>query len=150
MFVKCLLGLWWSVEVSCQEEVITGVMRPFVPKYDQGEKPPEDRPGDGGQGSSKEDFQGEPSKTNQQDQGKEHPEDINKTNKTTNKRNQPSEKVTLSKNDLPPREETSRWERLSPEERDKKRRLWKHRQELLGYYEIQPFGTPPRNEDLDV
>ena len=89
--VKCLanirLGLWWSVEVSCQEEVITGVMRPFVPKYDQGEKPPEDRPGDGGQGSSKEDFQGEPSKTNQQDQEqdqqeREHPEDTYKTTKT--------------------------------------------------------------------
>ena len=61
-------------------------MRPFAPKYDRGEKPPEDRPEDGGQGSSKEDIQGEPSKTNQQDQGQdqqgqEHPED---TNKTTN------------------------------------------------------------------
>ena len=56
----------------------------------------------------------------------------------------------MSKNDLPPREETSRWERLSPEERDKKRKLWKHRQEILGHYEIPPFGTPPRNEDLDV
>ena len=32
----------------------------------------------------------------------------------------------------------------------KKRKLWKHRQELLGHYEIQPFATPTRNEDLDV
>ena len=93
--VKCqvlgqyMVGVWWSVEVSCQVEVITGAMRPFAPKHDWGEKPPEDRPEDGGQGSSKEDIQGEPSKTNQQDQGKEHPEDINKTNKTTNKINQP-------------------------------------------------------------
>ena len=39
---------------------------------------------------------------------------------------------------------------MSPEERDKKKRQWKHRQETLGHYEIPPFGTPPRNADLDV
>ena len=75
-------------------------MSPVVPIYDRGEPPPDEGPGDGGQGSS--------------------------------------------------REAMSRWEKLTPEERKKKKRVWEHRQEILEHYEIQPFGTPPRNPELDV
>ena len=56
----------------------------------------------------------------------------------------------MSKHNLPKGEAMSRWEKLSPEERDKKKRVWEHRQETLEFYEIPPFGTPPRNAELDV
>ena len=47
---------------------------------------------------------------------------------------------------LPPR---NLWEGLSPEERLKKTRGWQHRRQILGYYEIQPYNTPP-NTEFDV
>ena len=33
---------------------------------------------------------------------------------------------------------------------DSMKRVWKHRQETLEFYEVPPFGTPPRNAELDV
>ena len=102
-------------------------MSPVFPIYDRGE-PPEERPGDGGQGSSQEDFQGEPNKTNQLDQEQDHqekghPDDTNKTTKTSNTKNQTTKRVTMSKHNLPIGEAMSRWEKLSPEERDKKKSM---------------------------
>ena len=69
------MGCGGQVEVSREAEVITGAMRPFAPKYDRGEKPPERpvflgkifKPDDRGQGS-KEDPQAEINKTRNQAQ----------------------------------------------------------------------------------
>jgi hypothetical protein len=44
---------------------------------------------------------------------------------------------------------TSRWERLSPEEKVKKKKGWENRKEILKHFEIPPYSTPPRT-DLDV
>ena len=166
--VKCqvlgqyMVGVWWSVEVSCQVEVITGAMRPFAPKHDRGEKPPERavflgkifKPEDGGQGSS-EDIQGEPSKTNQQDpeqdlQVKELPDHtehggpcpkviriFHKATTEPTTKNQPSTKVKLSKDDLPSKI-LSRWAKLSPQEREQKRRRWVGKNKTLKHFEIPP------------
>ena len=142
-------------------------MSPVFPIYDRGE-PPEERPGDGGQGSSQEDSQGEPNKTNQQDQEqdqqeREHPEDTYKTTKTSNTNNQTSKNVTMSRHnpylsgpsigDAMLRwdgDVMSIWKKLSPEEKLKKRKLWDHRQNILEHYEIPSHPTPPRNAELDV
>ena len=44
---------------------------------------------------------------------------------------------------------TSRWDRLSPEEKIRKKKGWQHRKEILKHFEIPPYSTPPRT-DLDV
>ena len=44
---------------------------------------------------------------------------------------------------------TSRWERLSAEEKIRKKKVWEHRKEILHNFEIPPYSTPPRAE-LDV
>ena len=44
---------------------------------------------------------------------------------------------------------TSRWERLSPEEKIRKKKGWQQRKEVLKHFEIPPYSTPPRT-DLDV
>ena len=38
----------------------------------------------------------------------------------------------------------SRWDRLSAEEKLRKKRGWQHRKQILDYFEIQPYSTPPR------
>ena len=149
-------------------------MSPVFPIFDRGE-PPEERPEDGGQGSQG-DCQGEPNKINQQDQDqdqqeKEHPEDTNKTNndiKTTQVimcRHDPPKcenitsrqvKVTDDEKDEGDQQEKkekdamSSWEKLSSEEKLKKRKIWDHRKTTLEHFEIPPYSTPPRNAELDV
>ena len=44
----------------------------------------------------------------------------------------------------------SRWERLSAEEKLKKRKIWENRKNTLEYVEIPPFCTPPRNAERDM
>ena len=168
------MGCGGQVEVSREAEVITGAMRPFAPKYDRGEKPPE-RPvflgkifkiDDGGQGS-KEDPQAEINKTRNQaqeqdQQVKELPDHIDhdgpcpkvirilhKATTEPTTKNQPSTKVKLSKDDLPSKI-LSRWAKLSPQEKEQKRRRWVGKNQTLKYWEIPPYATPPRNDELDV
>ena len=44
----------------------------------------------------------------------------------------------------------SRWEKLSPEEKLKKKKIWEHRENTLSHFEIPPYSTPPRNAELDI
>ena len=41
-------------------------------------------------------------------------------------------------------------EKLSAEEKLKKKKIWEHRQNTLNHFEIPPYSTPPRNAELDV
>ena len=44
----------------------------------------------------------------------------------------------------------SRWEKLSSEEKLKKKKIWEYRKNTLNHFEIPPYSTPPRNAELDV
>ena len=44
----------------------------------------------------------------------------------------------------------SLWEKLSAEEKLQKKKSWEHRRNTLNHFEIPPYGTPPRNAELDV
>ena len=83
-------------------------------------EPPEEGLEDKGQGSQ-EDHKGEPYKTNQQDQDQD-----------------------------PEGKARSSWEKLSSEEKLKKKKVWEHRKTTLEYFEIPPGSTPPRNSEQDV
>ena len=149
-------------------------MRPFSPKDDRGrgDKPPDDRPKDRGHEPPIEDSQGESSKTNKtRNQAKEQDQQVKKLpdhiahdgpcpkvirilhkpiTTEPNTENQYSKKIKLSKDDLPSKKMLSRWEKLSQKEKDEKKRKWIGKGQTLKYWEIPPFATPPRNEDLDV
>ena len=56
----------------------------------------------------------------------------------------------MSRHNPPKGDAMPKWEKLSPEERLKKRRIWENRQNTLEHFEIPPFSTPPRNAELDV
>ena len=133
-------------QVSCQVEVISGVMRPFSPKDDRGrgDKPPDDRPKDRGHEPPIEDSQGESSKTNKtRNQAKEQDQQVKKLpdhiahdgpcpkvirilhkpiTTEPNTENQYSKKIKLSKDDLPSKKMLSRWEKLSQKEKDEKKK----------------------------
>ena len=133
-------------QVSCQVEVISGVMRPFSPKDDRGrgDKPPDDRPKDRGHEPPIEDSQGESSKTNKtRNQAKEQDQQVKKLpdhiahdgpcpkvirilhkpiTTEPNTENQYSKKIKLSKDDLPSKKMLSRWEKLSQKEKDEEKK----------------------------
>ena len=56
----------------------------------------------------------------------------------------------MSRVNLPKGDTMPNWEKLSSEEKLKKRKIWEHRQNTLEHFEIPPFSTPPRNAELDV
>ena len=45
---------------------------------------------------------------------------------------------------------SSKWERLSAEERLRKKKVWEQIKSTLHHFEIPPFSTPPRNAEEDV
>ena len=81
------------------------------------------------------------------------------TSHTTSGRGRPGHQVQghrMASPTLPPTSgiphitERPRWEGLSTEERLQKKRSWVHRRDTLSHFGIVPYGTPPRNAELDV